>query len=74
MLNVMTVEETARLLRVSHSTVYRLLKNRTLPGALRIGTTGTWRIDRGQIEKWIANQQAAYHADGHHKATKRTTS
>ena len=73
-LGYMTVEQLAVELRLSESSIYRLLKLRKIPGAMRLGANGSWRIDRDQIEKWIADQQAAYRTDGHQEAKKRTRS
>ena len=71
-LGYMTVDQLAETLRISRTSVYRMLKSGELPGAMRLGGAGSWRIDRDKIEKWIADQQAAYRLDGHRKARKRT--
>src|SRR5579863_1658377 len=49
-LNVMTLEEVAEYLRVHPSTIYRLLKQRSLP-AFKVGSD--WRFARTQIDEWI---------------------
>jgi excisionase family DNA binding protein len=46
---VLTVEEAAEYLRVSRSTIYRLLKSHQIP-AFKIGSD--WRFNREQIDKW----------------------
>jgi excisionase family DNA binding protein len=51
----LTVDEAAELLRVSRSTMYRLLRANELPGAFRLGGAGTWRIGKTTLEQWIAN-------------------
>ena len=52
----MTVEDVAEELRVSRTTVYRLLKNRQIPGAFRLNATGAWRVNSGTLERWIAEE------------------
>ena len=46
---VMTITEIAEYLRVHPSTVYRLLKQRAIPG-FRIGND--WRFNRESIDEW----------------------
>jgi excisionase family DNA binding protein len=50
MAQVMTLEEVAEFLHVHPSTVYRLLKKRTIP-AFRIGSD--WRFNQESIERWV---------------------
>lgn len=47
---MMTVDELAKMLRVSTKTVYRLLKRGELP-ALRIGHH--WRFSRKDVHRWL---------------------
>jgi excisionase family DNA binding protein len=47
---LLTVRELADHLRVHRSTIYRLLRQRRIPG-FRIN--GDWRFDRDEIERWI---------------------
>jgi excisionase family DNA binding protein len=49
----MTIDEVADHLRISPSTIYRLLKRKALP-AFRIGSD--WRFDRAKIDAWVAKQ------------------
>jgi excisionase family DNA binding protein len=51
MANVLTVLEVADYLRVHPSTVYRLLKNRQLPG-FKMGSD--WRFNLESIDQWRA--------------------
>ena len=44
-----TVTEAAEYLRVDPSTVYRMLKRREIPGAIRVG--GLWRIDLEELQR-----------------------
>jgi excisionase family DNA binding protein len=46
---LLTVDEVADYLRVSRSTVYRLLKRNQLP-AFKIGND--WRFDVEEIDRW----------------------
>jgi excisionase family DNA binding protein len=48
--NLLTIRETARVLRVSRSTVYRLAEEKGLP-TIHIG--GSVRVDSDQLAKWI---------------------
>lgn len=52
---VMTVEEVAKYLRVSRSTVYRLLRDREIP-ASKVG--GYWRFRRHVIDTWLSRKEA----------------
>jgi excisionase family DNA binding protein len=60
MATVLTLEETAEFLRVHPSTIYRLLKNRTIP-AFKIGYD--WRFTQESIQRWIEEQQTTYTLD-----------
>ena len=50
---VLTASEVANYLRVSLSTIYRLLKSGDLP-AFRIGSD--WRFNRVHIEEWLKSR------------------
>ena len=50
MIELMTLEEVARYLRVTEMTVYRLLARGVLP-ATKIGHL--WRFDRAAIDEWL---------------------
>jgi excisionase family DNA binding protein len=52
---LLTVKEAAAYLRVSRSTIYRLLKRKKLPGAFRIGTD--WRIDMITLTSGLASER-----------------
>jgi len=54
MADVLKVQELADYLRVHSSTIYRLLKHRTLPGAFKIGSE--WRFNRVQVDQWMLEQ------------------
>jgi excisionase family DNA binding protein len=53
---VMTVDEVAQYLRVSRSTVYRLLRDGEVP-ASKVG--GYWRFRRHVIDTWLSTNEAA---------------
>jgi excisionase family DNA binding protein len=48
--NILTLEEVAELLRVSPSTIYRLLHNSKMP-AFRVGSD--WRFRQEAVERWV---------------------
>ena len=60
MANVMTLEEAAEFLKVHPSTIYRLVKKRSLP-AFKMGSD--WRFNQESIERWIEDGEAAYTSD-----------
>ncbi len=60
MANVMTLEEAAEFLKVHPSTIYRLVKKRSLP-AFKMGSD--WRFNQESIERWIEDGEAAYTTD-----------
>ena len=51
--DIITVGELASTLRCHPATIYRLVKQKKLPG-FRVGFD--WRFSRQAIEKWIAGQ------------------
>jgi excisionase family DNA binding protein len=51
---LLTVGEIADLLRVHHTTVYRLAKRGQIPG-FKVGSD--WRFSKRQILKWLAKRQ-----------------
>jgi excisionase family DNA binding protein len=52
---VLTLEDVAEFLKVHPSTVYRLLKNRSIP-AFKVGSD--WRFNQDSIERWIKEREA----------------
>ena len=52
---VLTTDELAAYLRISRSTVYRLLKRQKIPG-FKVGKD--WRFDPEQIDGWCKAGQA----------------
>ncbi len=50
----MTVSELAEHLLVSHTTIYRLLRNSHLP-FFKVG--GAYRFDRDEIDEWAAHRK-----------------
>jgi excisionase family DNA binding protein len=57
---VMTLDDVAQFLRVHPSTVYRLLKNRTIP-AFKVGSD--WRFNQDSIERWVRKLESAGSTD-----------
>jgi excisionase family DNA binding protein len=51
---VLTVRELAGHLRIPQGTVYRLFRERKLPGT-RLGSD--WRFKREEIERWMIDEQ-----------------
>ena len=51
---VMTVREVSEFLRLTESTVYKLLQKGTLPGR-KAG--GQWRCSRRKIEAWLEKDE-----------------
>jgi len=54
MVNVMTLEEVAKYLRVHPSTIYRLVKRGKLP-AFKVGSD--WRFNLESIDNWRAQAE-----------------
>lgn len=52
---VLTVDETASMLRVDRKTVYAMIRDRQLPGVQRLGRT--IRIHRPTVVAWLASGQ-----------------
>ena len=53
----LTISETARLLRLSERSAYRLARTGGLPGAVRFGSQ--WRVDREVLMAWVKEQGRA---------------
>ncbi len=47
---IMTIKETAKLLKVKPVTIYKLLNQKKIPG---IKIAGAWRFKRDILELWI---------------------
>lgn len=55
---LLTVADAAKYLRVHRSTVYRLLKDKSLPGAFRVGSD--WRVRRDTLLDALRNGDLSY--------------
>lgn len=53
---VLTIREVAELLKVDTKTVYRLTREKRLPG---FKVAGTWRFKNADIDHWIEKQKEA---------------
>lgn len=51
----LTVADAAELLAVDVHTVDELIRSGELP-AIRVGSSGPWRVERAQLEVWIEEQ------------------
>ncbi|MFD4422753.1 helix-turn-helix domain-containing protein [Agromyces sp. NPDC058484] len=51
----LTVADAAELLAVDVATVDELIRSGELP-AIRVGSSGPWRVERAQLEVWIDDQ------------------
>ena len=51
----LTIADAAEVLAVDVATVDELIRSGELP-AIRVGTSGPWRIERTQLEVWIEEQ------------------
>ena len=60
---VLTIRETAALLKMSERTVYLLAKEGRLPGAVKLG--GSWRVVRGRLLAWLDTNCAPADAESH---------
>jgi excisionase family DNA binding protein len=60
----LTVADAAELLAVDVTTVDELIRSGELP-AIRVGSSGPWRVERSQLEVWIEEQyeQTRRHAE-----------
>ncbi|MBI4970393.1 MAG: helix-turn-helix domain-containing protein [Candidatus Omnitrophica bacterium] len=50
---IMTMDEVSEYLKTSKYTVYRMIKEKSIP-ASRVG--GQWRFQRNQIDQWFSDQ------------------
>jgi excisionase family DNA binding protein len=57
---LLTIREACMYLRVSRSTVDRMLAAGTMPGARKVG--GQWRFHRQSIERWVMRGEPGSHA------------
>ena len=51
--NLMTLREVARMLRLSRQTLYKMLKEGSIP-AVKIGSQ--WRFEQEQVRTWLMNR------------------
>jgi len=58
MSRLLTIPETAQLLRVSNKTVERLIKGNGLPVLQPGGYRGFRRVDEAQLWEWVGSNRA----------------
>lgn len=51
--NIMDVDEVSQYLKTSKYTIYRLVKDKSIP-ATRLG--GQWRFHKERIDEWFVSQ------------------
>ncbi|GAA2080402.1 hypothetical protein GCM10009840_14800 [Pseudolysinimonas kribbensis] len=51
----LTLADTAEILNISASQAYALVRSGELP-AIKVGTSGHWRIERDRLEDYIADK------------------
>lgn len=59
--DVIAVSEACRLLRVHRNTLYRLIRDESLP-AFKMTRGGRWRFRRSDLRDWLEDKQAARRA------------
>ena len=52
--NILTIKETARYLKMSVSTVYKLILEKNLPATK---VANKWRIKKSKLDKWIDERE-----------------
>jgi len=60
MSTVLTLEAVAQFLRVHPSTVYRLLRKRSIP-AFKVGAD--WRFNQDSVERWVKERESENRPD-----------
>ncbi|MDF0514692.1 helix-turn-helix domain-containing protein [Agromyces sp. H3Y2-19a] len=58
----LTIADAAEILAVDVATVDALIRSGELP-AIRVGSSGPWRIERAQLEVWIELRYEATRVD-----------
>jgi len=58
--SVLTVTEVAEILRMNSTTIYRLVKNGSIPG-VKIG--GNWRISKASLDLWLSAKGLSPHRE-----------
>ena len=56
--DVISVSEACRLLRVHRNTLYRLIRDESLP-AFKMTRGGRWRFRESDLRDWLEDKQAA---------------
>ena len=61
---LLTPQQVAEWLQVDEGLIYRLLRERKLPG-IKIGKRGQWRIREDRLATWLQAQEAETAEDRH---------
>lgn len=56
--DVISVPEACRMLRVHRNTLYRLIRDESLP-AFKMTRGGRWRFRKSDLRDWLEDKQAA---------------
>lgn len=62
--DILTIQELAAYLKISKSTLYKLVREGKIP-AQKIGRH--WRFRRGTIDRWLDETHAGGHSQGRNK-------
>ncbi|MCL5772353.1 MAG: helix-turn-helix domain-containing protein [Actinobacteria bacterium] len=58
--DILTIEQTAELLKVGNRTVYNLLSDERIPGKIFAKKVGrSWRILRSEIERFLSEEKGS---------------
>ncbi len=63
--SLLTVNEVAKLLRLSPQTLYKMLEQKSIP-AVKVGSQ--WRFERDKIRVWLAEQHSTDQGNGNGKS------
>lgn len=60
--DILTIDQTAKLLKVSSRIVYDLVSEERIPGRIFAKKVGrSWRIMRREIDNFLSEEKSSYH-------------
>jgi len=60
--DILTIDQTAKLLKVSSRIVYDLVSHERVPGKIFAKKVGrSWRIMRKEIDNFLSEEKSSYH-------------